>query len=165
MIIFFIGFFSLTFTKNVFDITKLKMNYFKENTKLYYVNAINDDEGNIYFEFWGENDNKRYFIGKNADTEEPLLFNEKEILSVDAKIASNYHESIIVNYNNRINIFSFDYRNISFINLQNELISSKELNKIISDDYNYFSYRNSIIRLKNNNYLLSISSQKASFYV
>ena len=119
MFIFFLGFFSLTFSKIVFDIKKLKVNYFKENKKLYYVNAINDDKGNIYFEIWGENNNNRYFIGKNSDTEEPLLFNEKEILSVDAKVASNYHESIIVNYNNKINIFSFDYQYIYFINLQN----------------------------------------------
>ena len=166
MFIFFLGFFSLTFSKIVFDIKKLKVNYFKENKKLYYVNAINDDKGNIYFEIWGENNNNRYFIGKNSDTEEPLLFNEKEILSVDAKVASNYHESIIVNYNNKINIFSFDYQYIYFINLQNELISSKEINKTISDyqNYDYFSYRNSVIKLKNNNYLLSISFRtKSSF--
>ena len=82
------------------------------------------------------------------------------MLSVDAKVKSNYHESIIVNYKNNINVFSFDYQYINFINLKNQLSSSKKLNIIISDYkvLDYFSYRNSIIKLKNNNnYLLSIS--------
>ena len=55
-----------------FDISSFHVNYFKQNTKLYYVNAMNNVKGNIYFEFWGENDNTRYYIGKNYLTEEPI---------------------------------------------------------------------------------------------
>jgi hypothetical protein len=85
MFIFFLGFFSLTFSKIVFDIKKLKVNYFKENKKSYYVDAINDDKGNIYFEIWGEKDNNRYFIGKNSDTEEPLLLMKKKFYQLMLK--------------------------------------------------------------------------------
>ena len=46
-------------------LSKFKVNYFREKSHLYYVNAFKDDEGNLYFEFWGENDNVRYYIGIN----------------------------------------------------------------------------------------------------
>ena len=47
------------------DITSFHVDYFAQNTKLYYVNAMNNIKGNLYFEFLGENDKTRYFIGKN----------------------------------------------------------------------------------------------------
>ena len=34
------------------DISSFHVNYFKQNTKLYYVNAMNNAKGNIYFEFF-----------------------------------------------------------------------------------------------------------------
>ena len=135
-----------------------KINYFEENSKLYYVNALNDDKGNLYFEFWGENDNTNYIIGKSSESGESILFNEKNIFSTTPIVASNYHESIIINYNNNINIFYLDNKNINLINLNTEEIFSNSLSNIIN---NYkiegdFSYRNSIIKLGNNHYLLSI---------
>ena len=60
------------------DISSFHVNYFKKNTKLYYVNAMNNVKRNIYFEFWGENDNTIYYIGKNYLTEEPILFNNNQ---------------------------------------------------------------------------------------
>ena len=143
---------------NDFDISKLKVNYFKENLKLYYVNAFNDDKGNLYFEFLGENDNIRYFIGFNSDTEEHILFNNNEIYSFNTFVASNYHESIIVKYDNNINIFSLDCQNMNFINIKNEQFQYREISYIFPnyDTNGEYSHRNSIIKLKNGNYLLSI---------
>ena len=140
------------------NVSPFKINYFYENNKLCYVNALNDDKDNLYFEFWGENDNIRYFTGKNATTEESILFDNNEIFYIDSKIYSNYHESIIVNYNNDTNIFSFDDKNFNFIRLKTKEIFSKGTLNIISN-YNYddnFSFRNSIIKLDKKNYLLSL---------
>ena len=138
------------------------VNYFKENSKLYYVNALNDAEGNLYFEFWGENDNIRYFIGKSFDNEESILFNNDKIFSINSNIPSKYHESIIIEFNNNINIFSFDFKYINYINIKTGEISSKEIKDLVSPYYpgnDYFSLRNSLIKLKNNNYLFSIVIQ------
>ena len=88
------------------DISSFHVEYFKQNTKLYYVNAINNVKGNIYFEFWGENDKTRYFIGKNYLTGDNIKFNENEIFSINTNSNWNYHESIIINYNGTINILS-----------------------------------------------------------
>ena len=143
---------------NSIDSAKLNTNYFKENKGLYYTNSLIDDEGNLYFEFWGNNNNFRYFIGKRFDTEEQILFDNKKIFSINSNISSGNHESIIVKYNNSINIFSFDCRYISFINFNKGNISSLptksigEKNDIIS-----CSLVNSLIKLKDNKYLLSFS--------
>ena len=48
-----------------FDTEKLKIDYFKEEKKLIYVNAFNNLKGDLYLEFWGENTNIRYFKGLN----------------------------------------------------------------------------------------------------
>ena len=135
-----------------------RVNHFENKKKLYYVNALNDNKGNLYFEFWGKNDNIRYFIGKDYVTGEHLLFDDNETLYINSIVSSNFHESIIINYENNTSIFSLDYNNINFINLKTKEISSKETSSIINN-YNIgsnFSYRNSIIKLKNNKYLLSI---------
>ena len=39
---------------NSVDTSLLEINYFKERKNLYYVNAMNNNKGDIYFEFWGE---------------------------------------------------------------------------------------------------------------
>jgi len=141
---------------NSIDSAKFKTNYFKENNELYYTNSLIDDEGNLYFEFWGNNSNFRYFIGKKFDTEEQILFDNKKIFSINSNISSGNHESIIVKYNNSINIFSLDCKNISFINFNKGEISSLptesigEINDIIS-----CSLANSLIKLKDNKYLIS----------
>ena len=53
-----------------------------QNSKLYYVNAMNNIKGNIYFEFWGENDNTNYIIGKSSESGESILFNDKNIVNL-----------------------------------------------------------------------------------
>ena len=143
---------------NIIDSAKFKTNYFKENNGLYYTNSLIDDEGNLYFEFWGNNNNFRYFIGKRFDTEEQILFDNKKIFSINSNISSGNHESIIVKYNNSINIFSFDCRNISFINFNKGKISSLPTESIDEKNYiNSCSLVNSLIKLKDNKYLLSFS--------
>ena len=133
------------------DPTKLEINYFKENSKLYYVNAMNDEDGNLFFEFWGENDNMRYIIGKYADNDEPIKFKGNEIFSINSGIFSTYHDSIIIKSNDEnINIFNLDYNNTSFINLNQDSITFNETKKIVISEYKNkgeFSYRNSIIKL------------------
>ena len=54
----------LTFIYTI-DISSFKINYFKANSLLYYVNAINSDDGSLYIEYWGEQENKRYIMGLN----------------------------------------------------------------------------------------------------
>ena len=78
------------------DISSFHVEYFKQNTKLYYVNAMNNVKGNIYFEFWGENDKTRYFIGKNYLTEDDIIFNNNEkIYSIQSSSIDTFHESIL----------------------------------------------------------------------
>ena len=145
--------------KDVFVLNTLfKANYFEEKKGLYYVNALNDDKGNLFFEFWSYKDNISYFIGKSSETGESMIFDNKNIFSINRKFSSNYHESIFINYNNNTNIFNLDFSNINFIKFKTKETFSKTINNIINnyksgDDY---SHRNSIIKLKNNNYLFSI---------
>ena len=147
-----------SFISNSLDLTKLEVEYFKEKSNLYYVNVFNDDNGNLYFEFWGESDNYRYFIGKNYTTEEYILFNENEILSIDSNIRSTYHESIVIKNNEDINFFSLNCKYINFLNVEEEYISSRAIIDIFSDlnENGDFSHRNSVIKLSNNNYLMSM---------
>ena len=138
---------------NSIDSAKLKTNYFKEKIGLYYTNSLIDDEGNLYFEFWGNNNKFRYFIGKKFDTEEQILFDNKKIFSINSNISSGNHESIIVNYNSSINIFSLDCKNISFINFNKGEISSLPTESIGEiNDVRSCSLVNSLIKLKDNKY-------------
>ena len=139
------------------DITSFQINYFKEDSKLYYVNAMNNDNGDIYFEFWGENNAKRYFIGKSYPTEEPIKFNNGiEIFSIEANSITNYHESIIVNYGDKINIFSMSIDNFDFINLQNGTFSSAPTSNYNFQNIGDGAFRNCLLKLKDNTYFSSI---------
>ena len=150
------------------DPTKFIINFFKENSKLYYVNAMNDDNGDLYFEFWGESDNRRYLIGKYSDSEESIKFKGNEIFSIDSQINSNYHESIIVKSNEgNINIFSFDYQYSTYINILEESASSIETKNLVVSEYKSngdFSHLNSIIKLSNNKYVFSIIIHSSDFF-
>ena len=77
---------------NNLDITSFNINFFEQCTKLYYVNAINNENGDIYFEFWGEENDVRYFLGKSFSTEENIKINGNEIYSINANSIWNYHE-------------------------------------------------------------------------
>ena len=57
-----------------FNISSLKLNYFMKEKKLYYINPINNDRGDLYFEYWNGDNNIRYFIGTNITTGERYIF-------------------------------------------------------------------------------------------
>ena len=149
MICLIIGIYSL-------NISSFNINFFKQRTKLYYVNAINNQNGDIYFEFWGEDDAMRYYIGKNYSTEENINIYGNEIYSINANSNWNYHESIIINYNNDVNILSMNSKNFDYINLKNVSISSKATTSLIGSHSGDPSYRSCLIKLQNWNYLSSI---------
>ena len=149
-----------------FDILSFQINFFKEDTKLYYVNAMNNFNGDLYFEFWGENNAKRYFIGKNYLTEEQIIFNNNnEIYSIDSNSITNYHESIIVNYGDNINIFSMSIDNFDFINLQNGIFNSAPTSNYIFQNKGDAALRNCLLKLKDNTYFSSIILYKKYCYL
>ena len=73
-----------------FNISSLKVNYFMQEKKLYYINPINNYKGDLYFEYWGEGNNSRYFIGINLTTGEEIYFGNERIKKIEAS-QSNYH--------------------------------------------------------------------------
>ena len=143
-----------------FNISTLKVNYFIQEKKLYYINSLNNYKGDLYFEYWGEGNNIRYFIGINLTTGEEIYFENERIKKVESS-QSNYHTSIIINDNNdEDHIFSINVKNyyLEFINLKTGEFSFKTINEIFDIKVKgKLSYRNSIIKLKNGNYLLSFN--------
>ena len=116
---------------NSVDTSLLTINNFNRKQNLYYINAMNNNKGDLYFEFWGEEDKIRYFIGINATTGEDIFFNNNKIYQIEAaSISSTYHESIIMNNNNENNILSIDYNNIDFINIKGGDFSTNNLKNI-----------------------------------
>ena len=138
------------------EISSFNINFFEQSKKLFYVNAFNDDNGDIYFEFWGEEDTKRYFIAKSFLTEENININGNNFYSIDAYINFNYHESIIVKYNNNVNILSMNSKTFDYINSENDDFSFILTTNLIGNNKGNPSYRNNLIKLKNGNYLSSI---------
>ena len=100
----------------------------------------------------------RYFIGINSSTENNIYFENKEVLEIESNSPSIFHESIIIDNNKEVNIFSMNYQYFDFINIKDKIITSNKTdNLIINNNGAEVSFRNSIIKLKNNNYyLLSI---------
>ena len=150
-----------------FDTSLLVVNYFQQNTKLYYVNALNNDKGDLYFEFWGEADKFRYLIGVNATSGEEIYFGNEKIFQIEARSSSSIiHESIIISNNNMDNIFSINFINFDFINIAQKAFSTKTINQIFNfEEQGKSSYRNCIIKLQNNKYLLSMIFQKVEVLV
>ena len=153
------------------DISQFHINYFQQNSKLYYVNAMNNIKGNIYFEFWGENDSKRYFVGINYLSEEYIIFNNDKIyFSIEANTISSFHESIIVNDNENdndanISILSMNADNFDFINFDNKLFGTKSTKNYAFQNEGDPSHRNSLIKIKNSNqYLASLIMKKIGHY-
>ena len=141
---------------NTLDITSFNVNFFKQSTKLFYVNAMNNENGDIYFEFWGEENAVRYFMGKNFSTEENIIINGNRICSINANLNWNFHESIIIKYNEDVNILSMNSMNFDYVNLKDNIISSKLTTQLIGNNDEGQSYRNCLIKLKNGSYLSSI---------
>ena len=81
-------------------ITNFKVNKDKKifNLKLYNndnvdvieeLNVMNDDKGDLYIEYWGEENNLRYFMGISASTGEEIKFgNEKVKIMVSLRDVS-----------------------------------------------------------------------------
>ena len=140
-----------------FDLSLLKINYFFEEKELYYITTMNNDDGDLYIEYWGEANDFRYFIGLNLASGEDIIFDNKNIKKIQASSNRIYHESIIINNNNENNIFSINYKYYEFINLNNGDFSQKTPDKLYDFTVKKTkSFRNSIIKLKNGNYLLNI---------
>ena len=143
-----------------FDISSLKLNYFMKEKKLYYINPINNDRGDLYFEHWNGDNNIRYFIGINITTGEDIYFGEEKIREIKAS-KSTYHASkIITDDKKEDHVFTININNynLEFINLTNGNFSSKKIEEIFDitiDNYYEPSSKNSIIKLKDGNYLLS----------
>ena len=139
------------------DLSSFNINLFQQTTKLYYVNAMNNENGDLYFEFWGEDNAMRYYIGKSYINEDNLLINGNEIYSINANTNWNYHESVVVNYNDNIDILSINSKNFDYINFQDSIVSSKLTSNLINSHNGDPAYRNGLIKLKNGNYLSSIT--------
>ena len=150
-------FMDLFFLINCNNISLRKINYFKQDINLHYVNAMNSENGDLYMEFSGERTNFRYFIGINSSTEEDIFFGNKTILKIETNSSSTLHESIIIDNNEENNIFSINVPNFDFINIKNEEIISNKIELDYSGKYQ-ISFKNSIIKLNShkNNYLLSL---------
>ena len=137
-------------------ISSYDINFFEQKKKLFYVNAMNDDNGDIYFEFWGEDDTNRYFISKKFETEENININGNSFYSINTYKNFNYHESIIVNYNNNVNILSMNSKTFDYINFQDESFTFKLTTNLIGENNGSPSYRSNLIKLKDGKYLSSI---------
>ena len=154
--LFFLMILILVFQILTLDISSFHIKFFKKESKLYYVNPMNNDNGDIYFEFWGENNKIRYFIGIDYLTEKQIKFNENEIYSIETNAISTYHDSILVNVNNEINVFSINKDYFGFINIKDSIYTFKTTKEMIFEDNDWPAKRNCIIKLKDNTYLLSI---------
>ena len=141
-----------------YDTSLLKVHYFYDNNNLCYINTISNSNGDLYFEYFGNNNDVRYLYGLNSTTGKEILFNNNKILQIKFNYMSTYHESIIINYDNNENyIFTYNPEYCELINMNTISYSSKlSENFIFSNTYKKASYRNKIIKLVDNNYLLSI---------
>ena len=139
------------------DVSLIKINYLNISKRLYYVYAFNDDNnGDLYFEYWGENSKTRYFLGISATTGKELYFNDETVFQIESNAISIYHDSILIKNNEDNNIFSLNFNNLDYINLKQKIFTSQTTKSLISENKCDSSYRNPIVKLKNNNYLLSI---------
>ena len=87
--------------------SSFKVNYFEQTKDLFYINCLYDDNGDLYFEYWGVNDSQRYLIGIKLSTGEDIFFGNSKIKELSAS-QSQYHASIIINNNNELNLFSIN---------------------------------------------------------
>lgn len=154
---FYILLFSIISFIKTYDTSLLKINYFKGETNLIYINSFSNSKGDLYMEYYG-NQYVRHFYGLNSTTGREILFDYNSILDISFSIKSTFHPSIIINYKDNENyIFSLgpDYFDFIDINLKSSS-TIKANDKIDSNNLNSPSPRNNIIKLKDNNYLFSM---------
>ena len=142
-----------------FDITSLKMNYFLKEKKLFYINPVHNDKGDLYFEYWNGDNTIRYFEGINITNGEDIYFGNEKIQTIGAS-KTTYHASIIItddkNEDHVLTININDYY-LERIDLKNGCFTYKDIGQIfeIKIKASNPSLKNSIIKLKDGNYLLS----------
>jgi hypothetical protein len=92
----------------------------------------------------------RYFIGKNYLTGDNIKFNENDIFSINTKTNWNYHESIIISYNETINILSMNSINFDYVNIEESIYSFIETKNIIGyyDNGGAPAYKNKYNKIK-----------------
>ena len=140
---------------NSYDTSLLKINFFVNNNNLYYVNAINNDKGNVYIEYWGQN-NILYLMVINSTTGEELYLGDSKLKKININSNAIYHDSIIIEYDNSEYILSINYKTFDFINISSGGFYYKPTKDILFEDQGSPTFKNSIIKLKNNNYLFSM---------
>ena len=142
---------------NTLDTSLLEIDFYNKK-KLFYVNGMINDRGDLYIEYWGEENKIRYFIGINGTTGKDIYFGEQKVLEIESNKISNFHESIIINYNNEDNVFSMSLENFDFINIKKQEFTSELTNTLIYERKVDSSFRNSLTKLKQSNtYLLSLN--------
>ena len=148
----------------LFEASSLKVIYFSKNKKLYYVNGVNNDNNDLFLEFWGEEYKARYFIGINETTGEDIDFSGEKIKQIETDLNLIFHESIVINKNNGISIFSMNSYYFEFIDLINSTYNRISVDDIVDyETKGYPAMQNSMIKLKNNNYLLSSVIYKSTW--
>ena len=148
---------------NSYDSSLLNVNYFFYENNLCYINVFSNSNGDLYFEYFGNSNKIRYFYGLNSNNGKEILFQNNNVLKINFDYISMHHESKIINYlNNENYIFTYNPEYCEFIDINNpNNISYKKSQKFIFDNSNdKASYRNKIITLDNNNYLLTIIGKR-----
>ena len=138
-----------------YDTSLLKINFFTNNNNLYYVNAINNGKGDVYIEYWGQN-SILYLMGINSTTGEELYLGDSKVKKININSDSIYHDSIIIEYENNEYILSINYKTFDFIKINTGNFYYKPTKDILYEEYDTPTFKNSIIKLKNNKYLLSM---------
>ena len=122
----------------------------------------------MYFEYWSEDNDIRYFIGINITTGEDIYFGDDKIKVISA-LKTTYHASkIITDDKNEDHVFTINLKNyyLERIDLKSGNFSYKNIEKIFNisvDSSHKPASRNSIIKLKDGNYLLSCIICKKNF--
>ena len=75
-----------------YDSSLLKINYFYDDTKLCYINAMTNSKGDLYLEYCGPESEYRYFYSLDSTTGEEIIFNGNKIRRFIFDNANTYHE-------------------------------------------------------------------------
>ncbi len=144
----------------------LKANYFYDNTNLYFINPITNQNGDLYFEFCGSANDVRYINKLNITSGKEIYFNENTIKTISVGYVTTNHESIIVNIDgdNSDYIFTISYNKCEFINIEQGNITSKSTDDLIYENDGKTSYRNNLLKLRDSNYYILSIEIEGWFY-
>ena len=144
----------------------IKANYFYDNKNLYYINPITNPNGDLYFEICGSTSDARYINKINITSGKEIYFNDNTIKTISVGYVTTNHESIIVNIDgdNSDYIFTISYNKCEFINIEKGTITSKSTDKLIYKSDEKSSYRNNLIKLRDNNYVLTFQIEGTLSY-